>query len=151
MRRAGGSEDSVQGIEVSLADGVELVVVTAGAGDGEPKEGLGDDVNLVVHVLDLFVGRIQRLETMFNQTEVTGSNDGFVDAFFGVHSRLFQEVARELLAHELVVGDVGIERADEVVAITPRLNDLWIAFAAAGIGVAHEVHPVTGEVFAVTR
>ena len=88
---------------------------------------------------------------MFNQAEVARADAGFVDTFLGVDSRLFQEVAGQLLADELVIRHVGIERANEVVAIAPRLNDLRVAFAATGIGIADEVHPVAGEVFAVTR
>ena len=51
----------------------------------------------------------------------------------------------------MVVGDVGIEGADEVIAVTPGLRDGGISFAAVRVGVADEVHPVAGEVFAVAR
>ena len=144
-------EDAVEGGEVGLADGVELVVVATGAGDGEAEESLRDDVDLVVDVLDLFVRRVERLVAVFDQAEVARPDAGFVDAFLGVDARLFQEIAGQLLADELVIRHVGIERADEVVAIAPRLFDHRVAFAAAGIGIADEVHPVAGEVFAVAR
>ena len=124
--------------------------MATGAGDGEPEEGLGDDVDLVVHVLYLFVRGIERLEAMFDQAEVARADGGFVDTFLGIHAGLLQEIARELLAHELIVRYIPIEGPDQVVAITPRLDDLRIAFAAAGIGVADEVHPMASEVFAIT-
>jgi hypothetical protein len=53
-----------------MADGVELMVVAAGARDGEAEEGLGDDVDLVVHVTDLLIDRVDRLIAMFDHAEV---------------------------------------------------------------------------------
>ena len=127
------------------------MVVAAGAGDRESEEGLRDDVDLVVHVADLLVDRVHGLEAVFDHAEVAGAKGGLVEFFRGVDARGFQQVSGELFADELVVGDVGIESADQVVAVAPGLRNGGIAFAAVRIGVADEVHPVAGEVFAVAR
>ena len=151
LARAGGGEDAVEGGEVGLADGVEFMVVAAGAGHRETEEGLADDIDLVVHVADLLVDGVDRLEAMFDHAEVAGAEGGFVQPLCRVDAGGRQEVAGELLADKLVVGDIGVEGADQVIAIAPRLRDGGVAFAAVGVGVADEVHPVAGEVFAVTR
>lgn len=63
-------------------------------------------------------------------------------------ARLWQEVSGELLAHELVEADVVIEGADEVVAVFVRAFGGIVPFVAIRVRVAHDVHPVAGEVFA---
>ena len=151
LSRTGGSEDAVEGGEVGLADGVELMVVAAGAGDRESEEGLRDDVDLVVDVADLLIDRVDRLVAVFDHAEVAGAEGRLIELFRFIEARGLQQIAGELFADELVVGDVGIEGADEVIAVAPSLRDGWIAFAAMRVGVADEIHPVTGEVFAVAR
>ena len=151
LARAGGGEDAVEGCEVGLADGVELMVVATGAGHREAQERLADHVDLVVHVADLLVDGVDRLIAMFDHAEVAGAYGRLIELFRFVEARGLQQVAGELFADELVVRDVGIEGADEVIAVAPSLWDGGIAFAAVRVGVADEVHPVTGEVFAVAR
>ena len=151
LSRTGGSEDAVEGGEVGLADGVELMVVAAGAGDRESEEGLRDDVDLVIDVADLLIDRVDRLVAVFDHAEVAGAYGRLIELFRFVEARGLQQVASELFADELVVGDVGIEGADEVIAVAPGLRDGRIAFAAVRVGVADEIHPVAREVFAVAR
>ena len=88
---------------------------------------------------------------MLDHAEVAGTEGGLVELICRVDARRLQQVAGELFADELVVGDVGIEGADQVVAVTPGLRDSGISFAPVRVGVADEVHPVAGEVFAVAR
>ena len=149
LSRAGGGEDAVEGREVSLADSVELMVVATGARDREAEESLADDVDLIVHVADLFIDRIDRLIAVLDHAEVAGAKGRLVQFFGGVDARGLQEVAGELLTDELVVGHVGIEGADEVIAVAPSLRDGGISFATVRVGVTDEVHPVASEVFAV--
>ncbi len=151
MAGPGRGEDSVESVEVGLADRVELVVVATGAGNRQPQERLADDIDLVVDVADLFIEGIDRLVAVLDKAEVAGAEGGFVQVFAGIEPRLGEEVARDLLADELVIRDIGVEGADEVVAVPPRLGNAGITFAAMGVGIADEVHPVTGEVLAVPR
>ena len=57
-------------------------------------------------------------------------------------------VAGEVFADELGVGDVGVEGADEVVAVVVGAVDFVVPIVAEGFGEAHEVHPVAGPLFA---
>ena len=76
---------------------------------------------------------------------------GLVQLFRGVDSWLREEVPGNLFTDKLVVRDVVVKGANEVIAIAPRLRNIRVAFAPMGIGVAYEIHPVAGEVFAVAR
>ena len=81
LSRTGGSEDSVEGGEVGLADGVELMVVATGAGDRESEEGLRDDVDLVIDVAYLLIDRVHRLVAVFDHAEVAGAEGRLVELF----------------------------------------------------------------------
>ena len=87
---AGGSEDAVEGGEVGLADGVELMVVAAGAGDRESEEGLRYDVDLIVDVADLFIDGVDRLVAVFDHAEVAGPEGGLVELVRCIEARVLQ-------------------------------------------------------------
>ena len=69
-----------------------------------------------------------------------------VRAFAGVLGDL---VSGELLGREAVVRLVIVERAGDVVSIAPRVRSLEIVRKARGIGVTHDVEPMTRRLFAV--
>ena len=66
----------------------------------------------------------------------------------GVDARLGEQVAGELFADELIVGDVAVEGADEVIAILVRPLGRVVPLVAVGVGVADDVHPVASEALA---
>ena len=76
----GAGEDAVEGVEVGLADGVELVIVAAGAAHGEGLEGLRDGVDLVVGEGDHLIERIDRREAMQHHTKLRDADGAFVEA-----------------------------------------------------------------------
>ena len=125
------------------------MIVAAGARDREPEEGLRDDVDLVVHVAHLLVDRVDRLVAVLDHPEVRGADRGLVQPLLRIGARGGQQVARDMLPDEAVVGHVGVEGANQIVAVAPGLRDGRVAFAAMRVGVADEVHPVAGEVLAV--
>ena len=58
-------------------------------------------------------------------------------------------VAGDLLEKEAVVGLVGLEGLDDVVAVAPGLRAFGVEFVAVGVGVADDVEPFQGPAFAV--
>ena len=58
-------------------------------------------------------------------------------------------VARNLLHDELVEGFVVIDRANDVVAISPRLGAISIYMVAVRFSVANQIQPVAAPPFAV--
>ena len=144
-------EGAEERVVVALADGVELVIVATGAGHGQPHERLRHHVHLVVRPLHPVFPRIHRLVAVLDEAVVRGRDDGLVQAAVRVEPGLGQQVAGQVLADELVVGHVGVERPDQVVAIAPRLRDVRVALAAVRLAVAYQVHPVTGPALAEVR
>jgi len=147
--RATRREHAVQRVVVGLADRVELVVVAARAGDRLAEEGLAEHVDLVVDEPDLLLERLGRQVAVEDEAVVRGADHGLVDAARCVDARRLQQVARDVLADQLVVGHVLVERADQVVAILIRVGDRRVAFGAVGVRVAHDVHPVPRPALAV--
>ena len=60
-------------------------------------------------------------------------------------------IAGDLVADELVVGQVGVEGLDDVVAVRPGIGSLGVDLKAMGVGVAHDIEPVLGPAFAMVR
>ena len=60
-------------------------------------------------------------------------------------------VAGELLEDEAVVRLVGVEGADDVVAVAPGVGPRFVELVAVGLGVAGEVEPVPAPALAVVR
>ena len=79
-----------------------------------------------------------------SQTQERGSDQRLVDTLLGVDARFFEQVAGQMFANELVVGNVLIERADEIIPVEPRAFDFVIPIVAESLGEPHDVHPVTG-------
>ena len=68
---ASGGEDAEERVVVLLRDGIELVIVATGAGDGEALESFGKDVDLVVSPFDAILPGVNRLEAMFHHAPMS--------------------------------------------------------------------------------
>ena len=127
------------------------MIVAAGAGGGEPEERLGVDIDLVLDHLHLVVEGIDRYEAELHHPQMRRADRRFIEPLGGVPTRIGEEVAGDLLAHELVVREIVVERPDEVVAIAPRIGKLGVPLAAVRLAVADEIHPVAREALAEAR
>ena len=108
-------EDPVQPVVVVSRDGIELVVVAAGAAQRETEKRPPGRVDRVLErQVPKFIGR---RGVAPRQRQITGRHDLFpvLRRRAGLLGR--QQVARQLLADELVVRLVGVEGVDDVVAI----------------------------------
>ena len=96
----------------------------------------------VVQAVVIGQQRIGRLVVPQAEAVIAGGDDAI-----GRH--LVQLVAGQLLADELVVRLVGVERANDVVAIPPDERLGIVALEAVRLGIAHQVEPVPAPVLAV--
>ena len=149
-RRTAAHHDAVEAVEILLADRVEFMIVAARARNGEPQHRLRHDVDLVVGKSDLLVVCIRHPKSMRHHAQLCRADGGFIDAEFGVDARLFQKVASQVFADQLVVGNIGTNRANKVVAILVRIRNRGVALAAVRLGVAIPIHPIPGPAFAVS-
>ena len=140
----GAAEDAGEGVVVFGGDGVEFVVVAAGAADGEAHEGAADGFELFVddvHAEEAFV----LLFVVGGAEGEEGGGGELAAALGGVGGG--EEVAGDVFGDELVEGGVGVEGFDDVVAEAPGVFEGEGAAAAGAFGEAGDVEPVLGPAF----
>ena len=130
-------EDRVERVVILGGDGIVLVIVAAGAGDGEAEEAAGDGVDAVVDGFGEGLGEFA--------SEAEEPEGGEVAAVVVVG----ELVGGQLELDEAVVGHVFVEGADDPVAVGVGIGE---AFAdVAGVGVAGYIEPVAAPALAVAR
>ena len=136
-------KDRLNRVVIALRDRVELVVVTAGTPEGQAKECRSRRVDQVGEfVLTLH----QRQVDVLAFDDVVRPRDK--EACRDVGS---QSVASDLLADELIVRLVVVQRADHVVAVWPGVRPLAVRFESVGLAKANQVEPVPRPALAVAR
>ena len=130
----GGVEKGVHLEEFLLRDGVVFVVVALGALHRQAEDGGGDGIDLVhgvVHAVFLLDG--SALVGVHAVAQETGGGDL-------VRRGVGDEVAGDLLQHELVVGLVLLESVDHPIAPRPHVA-VVVDRVAVGVGVSRAVEP----------
>ena len=120
------------------------MIVAAGTVDRQAEEHLAGRRDDVVQLVVAGLLRVGRLVVPQAEAIEAGGDDRL-----GRDVR--QLVAGKLLADELVVRLVVVERADDVVAVPPGVWLRPVALEAVGLGVADQVEPVPRPALAVVR
>ena len=152
---SGGREDRLRGfvrvidvgehpVIVALADRVELVVVALGALHRQAQHGLADRVHAVEHGLHAELFRIGPALLVDHRVAQEARRNALL--LRGAR----QQVARDLLDDEPVIGHVRVERVNDPVAVEPDLARL-VLFKAVRVGVARGVKPDAAPALAVVR
>ncbi len=68
-----------------------------------------------------------------------------------MQARFRQQIARQMFDDELIVGDIRIQSANDIIAIVVGVGDGVIELVAARLGVAHQIEPVTAPALAEVR
>ena len=137
-------EEREELIVLPLREGIEFVVVTAGALQRQPHQNGRRRVDAIGHVFDaiLLVD-----DAPFGRQHVVAVEAGG-DSLF--ESRVFQQVARELFRHKTVERHVRVERANHPVAPGPH-RPFFVIVIAIGIGVTGRIEPLHGQPLAIPR
>ena len=147
----GGRENTEECVVIRLTDRVKFVIVTAGAGDGQSLESFRYGIDLIVGETDPLIERIGRGKSVKYHPKVCRSDGAFVDSQFGIDSRILLEISGDVFADQLIVGDIEVQRTNEIVPILPGVGDRRVALAAMGVGVAKPIHPVARPSFSECR
>ena len=127
------------------------MVVTPRTSDRQAQKRLADDVDLVVESSARdFSESVALLRTSLNQNCVV-PNGRLPRGSIGAETLRRNLVARDVLAYELVVRNVFIERANDIVAIAPWRELVVIVFVSVRLGIADKVLPVPRPALAVVR
>ena len=141
-------ESGAEAVVVLGRDGVEFMIMTAGAIDGETEEGAagGGDHIIQRGGTDVLCG-----DGVLIADIVIGAGDQEGAPDFDGGLVLADDVAGEMLAHELVEGLVIVQRTDDVVAEGIEVIDDKVAFEAVTLAEADDVEPVATPMLAVAR
>ena len=129
-------------VVVALRDRIELMVMTPRAGDGQAEEGLAEDVEPIVHPIGLVGADVNRRVNLLAQEPEARPLHRFIRPRGQVEPGRAHQVARDVLGQEPVVGDVGVEGADDVVAIAPGVGDGRVELVSSGLSKTDQVEPV---------
>lgn len=154
----GWFKDGAQGVVVSLEDGVVFVIVALGTSDGESEQSAGDDFEGFCDdgfACGGLVGGWYTCGSVGNHSEESGGDEFFCEG--GFCAEVFEVGACHFITGELffdkqVEGFIGIERADDVIAVVvgPWADGIGVGVAVA-VGVSCEIEPMAAPVFAVVR
>ena len=142
----GASEDAQHRIVVGTANGVELVIVAAGAIDAQRHECPGSGSQLFVGEVQLLLDRVVFADHLGAEHEEAGCDQSL--GAVGV-APVREDVPGELLAHELVVGLVVIECPDHVISIAPSVAVDDVVVHPVAIRIARHVQPVPAPALSV--
>ena len=128
------------------------MVVAAGARYRRRLERLAERVDLVVGNIIADLPQGDAIVVVHLAEAIEGRADHrFVEALLRVPARLWQQIAGDVLAHELVVRHILVERPNQVVAVAPRVVNVVVPLVAVRFGEADNVHPVPGPALAEVR
>ena len=137
-------QEGEDAVVLLLLERIELVVVALRALNGDAEDALPDRVHPVEHGFHAeLLGVDAPLLVDHRVAQKAGGDDL-------VLRRSGQEVARNLLDDELVVGQVAIQSADHPIAIEPDLA-LLVLLESVGVGVARRIQPVPPPALTVMR
>ena len=146
-------EERAHPVVVGVRERIVFVIVAAVAGERHGEERTGRRLSEIGHQLGaaavLLVERAGGI-VLRAEAQVAGGDERILLRF--VLRRAFEQfIARELFADELVERLVRIERADDVIAETPRLRPKFIPVEAVAVAVADHVQPEPRLMLAVAR
>ena len=138
LRDFAAGENPMQGVVVSRAHRLIFMVVATAAGDGEPHQAAG-------HQVDAVVDDVVRV----TEKRAAHREEAECRQIAPRHRRL-DPVGRELQRDKLIVGQIAMQGIDHPVAIGPGEGIpmvLVVESVAHRVGVAGEVEPLFGPVF----
>ena len=110
-------------------------------------EGFRKHIDLILDDLNLIIERIDGNVSVLDHPQIPRAQHRFIEPGGRVDARIFEQVPRQILAKHLVVGNAGVERANQVVAVPPSHRKPEIPLATVRLAVAYPVHPVARPVF----
>ena len=152
-------EDRLKLVVLLLGDRLELVVVALGALESQSQERRADDLDRslehgVLVGADLVGVAVALARAVLSVPQKMGRDEQVDRRRGGVGPATVagQLVAGQLFADDLVERPIGVERADDIVAVAIGERAVGVgAEVSVGIGVARRIQPVLAPALAVAR
>ena len=145
VRFDSGVEEGVKAVEVLLGDGIELVVVAAGAADSQSQPHGGNRARAIHRALDAIHLEFESPFAVVQGVAVKSSRDALVDGRAG------EQVSGDLLHREAVEAQVAVERVGHPVPPSPRVRTDVVRLVAVAFSESRLVQPVHSLHFPVVR
>ncbi len=141
-------KDRLDPVVIRLRKRIEFMVMTSATVDSETQKRTGYGPDEFGDLL--FAGASHfRLACPHVLHLVPFSGDEEPGGSDAVAGGLWKDIAGNLLANELVVGQVGVETADDVIAVSPRVRSKLVVFEPVALCVTDHVEPMAAPAFAV--
>ena len=140
-------EDPGQGVVVLLGDGIELVVMTTGAGNRDGHEAASQSVDPVVQGLAPGLGHTVGIAAIGRIIGSQGEESGGHGVSDATH-----QITADLELDEAVVGQVVVEGGNDPIPVAPSLGQFLvppIQKPAEPVTVPGHVQPMTSPTFPV--
>ena len=147
IRRTG--EHSHQGIIIPRLNGIEFMIMATCARNGQPQKRSARDVDLFIPNVHDHLALVRLRQRLRPQSQKPRSH--YAPRINGLPRRRRHQVPSHLLAHELVIGHIAVERVDHIVAIAPRVGIPVIFIVASRVRITRHIQPVPPPLLAITR
>ena len=137
-------EERIHLEELALRNGIELVIVAAGASQGESEERRPCRADAIDDRVDAVLLEIDSALLIDHRVAMEAGRDQLVVG------RVRQEVAGDLLDHEAIERHVVVQGIDHPVAVAPD-RAIPVDGVAVRVGVAGDVKPMPAPALAVVR
>ena len=145
-------EDRLQRVVVPLRDGVELMIVAAGAVDGETLESAHHRRHHVIAVEHLSEAMVEGIFAhAHHQGLIPRPGGEKTECHRGLRVCGKQRIARHLLLHETGVCLVLVKSANHIVAIRPRIGSGVVVVIAMRVRIVRHIQPMPRPLFTVAR
>ena len=125
------------------------MIVAAGAGDGQSEERLAEDVDLIVDAVDDVVLWVNGIVLVLAEPVECGRERRFDKLAVARKPFRRQQISGDVFPGKLIVRDILIEGANQVIAIAPGVGLVVVELMAIGFCVADQIHPVASPALAV--
>ncbi len=135
-------KDGSERVVVLDGDGIELVIVAAGAAHRDSHHRGSDGLHDFVHAIGAGLADGGGFAADGGGGDVGAGDEeagGLAD---------FQLVSCQLFGDELIVGEVVVESPDDIVTVDPGILSVEVGFGSIGLGPADDVEPMLGPAFA---
>src|SRR5262245_46884996 len=129
---------------------VELVVVAAGASDRQAEKRFREYVDAIIEAVSLVLPHVHGRVEFFPQKPKPGGQDGLIETG-RIDASVFQQIAGNVFGHKLIVGQILIQCADDVIAVLVGIRQIVVVLVSPAFGIAYQIQPVPAPALAELR
>ena len=132
-----------------MGNRVELMIVTAGTGHRLCQKCLRQHIDLIVDAIGLGLANIHRRMRCLSKPEKGRPDPRFKTSRHDISTGRLHQISGNVFLHENVVRKIFIERADDVIAITPCFRQFKVELVSQCLSESDEIEPMSSPALSV--